>query len=150
MSKLPTNDRRLILISLLALLLLSVAPVSQSQQPNSALAARRAQRLRHGINLSEWFAQVYDPKGYTKEHFETWNTAQDIAMIKAMDFDHVRLSVNPQPMFRRHQADRIPADYLGYLDARELYPDFVPKGFREFAVDLLDKTVVRPYSNASY
>ena len=117
MSKLPTNDRRLILISLLALLLLSVAPVSQSQQPNSALAARRAQRLRHGINLSEWFAQVYDPKGYTKEHFETWNTAQDIAMIKAMDFDHVRLSVNPQPMFRRHQADRIPADYLGYLDS---------------------------------
>ena len=42
------------------------------------------------------------------------------------------------------------AKYLGYLDARELYPDFVPKGFREFAVDLLDKTVVRPYSNASY
>jgi aryl-phospho-beta-D-glucosidase BglC (GH1 family) len=66
--------------------------------------------------LSEWFAQVYDQKGYTKEHFETWNTAQDIALIKAMGFDHVRLSVNPQPMFRRGQADRIPADYLGYLD----------------------------------
>src|SRR5207237_6853669 len=29
----------------------------------------------------------------------------------------VRLSVNPQPMFRRKQADRIPEDYLGYLDA---------------------------------
>src|SRR5204863_181306 len=40
----------------------------------------------------------------------------DIALIKAMGFDHVRLSVNPQPMFRRGQADRIPADYLGYLD----------------------------------
>jgi endoglucanase len=117
MPKLPTNDRRLALISLLALLLFSSGPASPSQQPNSALAARRAQHLRHGINLSEWFAQVYDPKGYTKEHFETWNTAQDIALIKAMDFDHVRLSVNPQPMFRRHQADRIPADYLGYLDA---------------------------------
>src|SRR5258708_8501085 len=33
-----------------------------------------------------------------------------------MGFDHVRLSVNPQPMFRRGQADRIPAEYLGYLD----------------------------------
>src|SRR6202167_2945118 len=117
MSKLPTNDRRLVLISLLALLLLSLTPVSQSQPPNSALAARRAQHLRHGINLSEWFAQVYDPRGYTKEHFDTWNTAQDIALIKAMDFDHVRLSVNPQPMFRRRQADRIPPDYLSYLDA---------------------------------
>jgi aryl-phospho-beta-D-glucosidase BglC (GH1 family) len=67
--------------------------------------------------LSEWFAQVYDAKGYTKEHFEAWTTAQDIALIKAMGFDHVRLSVNPQPMFRRGQADRIPADYLGYLDS---------------------------------
>jgi len=43
-------------------------------------------------------------------------TAQDIALIKAMGFDHVRLSVNPQPMFRRGQADRIPEEYLGYLD----------------------------------
>jgi len=83
----------------------------------SGIAQRHAQRLRHGINLSEWFAQVYDQRGYTKEHFETWNTAQDIALIKAMGFDHVRLSVNPQPMFRHGQADRIPADYLGYLDS---------------------------------
>jgi aryl-phospho-beta-D-glucosidase BglC (GH1 family) len=84
---------------------------------DAIVAQRRATHLRHGINLSEWFAQVYDQKGYTKEHFETWNTAQDIALIKAMGFDHVRLSVNPQPMFRHKQADRIPADYLGYLDA---------------------------------
>ncbi len=82
----------------------------------SDIARRHGQHLRYGINLSEWFAQVYDQKGYTKEHFETWNTAQDISLIKAMGFDHVRLSVNPQPMFRRGQADRIPADYLGYLD----------------------------------
>jgi aryl-phospho-beta-D-glucosidase BglC (GH1 family) len=83
----------------------------------TSLATRRAAHLRYGINLSEWFAQVYDPKGYTKEHFETWTTAQDIALIKSMSFDHVRLSVNPQPMFRRNQADRIPSDYLAYLDA---------------------------------
>src|SRR5258708_4929205 len=83
----------------------------------SDVARRHAQHLHYGINLSEWFAQVYDQKGYTKEHFETWNTAQDIALIKAIGFDHVRLGVNPQPMFRRGQADRIPADYLGYLDS---------------------------------
>ena len=82
----------------------------------SDIARRHGQHLHYGINLSEWFAQVYDQKGYTKEHFETWNTAQDISLIKAMGFDHVRLSVNPQPMFRRGQADRIPPDYLGYLD----------------------------------
>jgi endoglucanase len=117
MPKLPINDLRIFLISSLALLFLSSAPTSQPQQPNSALAAQRAQHLRHGVNLSEWFAQVYDPKGYTKEHFDTWTTTQDLALIKAMDFDHVRLSVNPKPMFRSKQADRIPPEYLGYLDA---------------------------------
>ena len=83
----------------------------------SGIAQRHAQHLRHGINLSEWFAQVYDQKGYTKEHFETWNTAQDIALIRSMGFDHVRLSMNQQPMFQHGQADRIPADYLVYLDS---------------------------------
>jgi endoglucanase len=90
---------------------------SPSAEAQASLARGRAEHLRHGINLSEWFAQVHDPKGYTKEHFEAWNTAQDIALIKALGFDHVRLSVNPQPMFRARQADNIPADYLGNLDA---------------------------------
>src|SRR2546428_7678060 len=104
--------------AILAVALLLVAPGTPAQtSPEAGVAQRRAAHLRNGINLSEWFAQVYDQKGYTKEHFETWNTAQDIALIKAMGFDHVRLSVNPQPMFRRKQADQIPADYLGYLDA---------------------------------
>lgn len=82
----------------------------------AAPAQGRAGHLRHGINLSEWFAQVYDSRGYTKEHFETWTTAQDILLIKQMGFDHVRLSVNPAPMFRHNHADDLPADYLGYLD----------------------------------
>ena len=99
-----------------AMLFVGSSGRAQTSQ-DSGLAKRRAAHLRYGINLSEWFAQVYDQKGYTKEHFETWTTAQDIALIKAMNFDHVRLSVNPQPMFRRKQADRIPEDYLGYLDA---------------------------------
>src|SRR5437870_10266794 len=86
-------------------------------QTNESLAQRRAAHLRHGINLSEWFAQVYDPKGYTKEHFEDWTTDADIALIRSMGFDHVRLSVNPEPMFRHNRADQIPDEYLGYLDA---------------------------------
>jgi len=82
----------------------------------SSPAFGRAQRLRHGINLSEWFAQVYDKRGYTREHFETWTTTEDIALIKSVGFDHVRLSVNPQPMFTMNQPQKLPADYLGYLD----------------------------------
>ena len=102
----------------LAASLFFVAQAGHGQSNSEpGIAQRHTQHLRHGINLSEWFAQVYDQKGYTKEHFEGWTTAQDIALIKAMGFDHVRLSVNPQPMFRRGQADRIPEDYLGYLDS---------------------------------
>jgi hypothetical protein len=37
------------------------------------------------------------------------------------------------------------AKYLGYLDARELYPEFKPKSLRDFAVELLDGKVQRPY-----
>ncbi|MGC2551172.1 MAG: cellulase family glycosylhydrolase, partial [Candidatus Sulfotelmatobacter sp.] len=74
-------------------------------------------RLRHGINASEWFAQVYDTRGYTKEHFKNWTTAEDVALMKSMGFDHVRLSVNPQPMMANHPPNEIPAEYLGDLDA---------------------------------
>jgi endoglucanase len=84
---------------------------------DSSLAFNRAKHLRHGINLSHWFAQVYDAKGYVKEHFDTYDTAQDMALIKSMGFDHVRFTLNCDPMFRRGQADRIPAEYLAMVDA---------------------------------
>jgi aryl-phospho-beta-D-glucosidase BglC (GH1 family) len=103
------------LISVAFLLLLSSSGYAQGSR--AAIAQQRAGRLRRGINASEWFAQVYDSKGYTKEHFETWTTSKDIALIKSLRFDHVRLSVNPEPMFRAGRADDIPAEYLGYLDA---------------------------------
>ncbi len=92
-----------------ACVLFLLAAASAQNLPNTS-------HLRHGINASSWFAQVYDPKGYTKEHFQTYITAQDIALMKSMGFDHVRLSVNPQPMFQSGHADQLPLEYLGYLD----------------------------------
>ena len=100
----------------LLLLIAVLLPLNSFSQTNS-LAQRRAVHLRHGINLSDWFAQVYDPKGYTKDHLQTWVTADDIALIKSMGCDHVRLSINPQPMMRHNLADHLPPEYLGYLDA---------------------------------
>ena len=90
---------------------------AQTTQPLSSVPASRLAHIRRGINLSEWFAQVYDPKGYTKEHFQNWTTPADIALIKSAGFDHVRLSVNPQPMFTANHPDAIPQEYLSYLDA---------------------------------
>jgi endoglucanase len=109
--------RLLALLFPLVLITLLSVPLRAQNVPVAGLAQRRLAHLQHGINASDWFAQVYDPKGYTKEHLETWMTAQDIALIKSMGFDNVRLSVNPQPLFRHGHADELPADYLGYLDA---------------------------------
>src|ERR1700674_4170954 len=113
---------RAALLACLSILAANLAP-TQASAPNysgqagASIAATRAARLRRGINASEWFAQVYDKRGYTKEHFQAWTTADDIVLIKAMGFDHVRLSVNPQPMMPNHRPDEIPAEYLGYLDS---------------------------------
>lgn len=89
---------------------------AQNPAPLSSVPAARLAHIRHGINLSEWFAQVYDSKGYTKEHFQTWTTAADIALIKSTGFDHVRLSVNPQPIMDAGQRGAT-AEYFGDLDA---------------------------------
>jgi endoglucanase len=102
---------------LLLLGLLAGDAVAQTISAGASPAFARAERLKRGINASGWFAQVYDKRGYTREHFQAWTTADDIALIKSMGFDHVRLSVNPQPMFTVGEPNRISAEYLGYLDA---------------------------------
>src|ERR1700675_3067464 len=65
----------------------------------------RAEKLKRGITARECLAQVYDKRGYTPEHFQAWTTAEDIALIKSIGFDHVRLSVNPQPMMQNHRPE---------------------------------------------
>jgi aryl-phospho-beta-D-glucosidase BglC (GH1 family) len=102
--------------TVLSVILLSAVSPAQNA-PTSTVPPSRLAHIRHGINLSEWFAQVYDPKGYTKEHFQSWDTATDIALIKSAGFDHVRLSVNPQPMMDAAQHRDGGAEYFGYLDA---------------------------------
>jgi endoglucanase len=55
-------------------------------------AFRRAQNLRHGINVSEWFAQSSD---YSPQRLRTYTTLEDIDRIKRMGFDHIRISFDP-------------------------------------------------------
>jgi endoglucanase len=108
--------KAIILLALLPILFCSPA-VAQTPQPVlTAVPPTRLAHLRHGINIYGWFGQVYGSEGYTREHFEKHETAEDIALINSMGFDHVRLVINPQPMFRNNQADRIPAEYLSELD----------------------------------
>ena len=98
-------------------IVLLLASYSLGQSQPSSVPPARLNHLRHGINLSEWFAQVWDSRGYSKEHFQDWTTASDIALIKSAGFDHVRLSVNPQPMMDAAHKSNGTEEYFGYLDA---------------------------------
>ena len=39
------------------------------------------------------------------------------------------------------------AKYLGYLDTRELYPDFKPISFEQFVREVLQGEAKKPYAN---
>jgi aryl-phospho-beta-D-glucosidase BglC (GH1 family) len=117
------NGAKLWRAILLSTIFMAATAMSQTGSPGgsgsayrSPLAFARAEKLKRGINASGWFAQVYDKRGYTAEHFQVWTTADDIALIKSMGFDHVRLGVNPEPMMTV-EPNKIPAEYLGHLDA---------------------------------
>ncbi len=84
---------RRFLPSLLCLLLLPV--LSAAAQDPTAIAFQRARNLQHGINTSLWFAQMGH---YSPEYLETFTTPQDLALIHSMGFDHIRLSIDPDPL----------------------------------------------------
>jgi len=82
--------------------------------PQKDIAQARLARVRHGINLSHWFAQARE---YSEAHLKSHTTAADMALIKKMGFDHVRFTVEPAPLFNWDDPTRLKADYLKYLDS---------------------------------
>ena len=86
----------------LACLLLSTC-FTAAQSPPAApslpasLAARRAQLLHRGVNASMWFAQASD---YSPVRLRSYTTADDIALMHTMGFDHVRLSIDGDELQR--------------------------------------------------
>jgi endoglucanase len=112
------NKSRLILAFLICFIApLSSLAASQSAPPVGVTFAQiRTAHLRRGINLSNWFG-VAGPGGFTKQHFETAITTQDLVLIHQMGFDYVRLPLDPEPMMRHNDANDISSDYLTDLDA---------------------------------
>jgi endoglucanase len=94
-----------------SLLLLLATSTLFAQSADNSLAFRRAAHLRRGINTSEWFAQ--EPGRYTDERLSTYTDVNDIVLIKQLGFDHIRLSVDPEPLNR--QANQ-PNVFLPALD----------------------------------
>ncbi|MFN7913962.1 MAG: cellulase family glycosylhydrolase [Vicinamibacterales bacterium] len=78
--------------------------------------AARAAHLRRGVNLSDWFRQVADERHFDTDRAARAVTRADLDRLRALGIDHVRLAVNPAPLFRAAEADRIPADQLAVVD----------------------------------
>jgi len=93
---------------------------AQSQPPNPAtssltagLAERRAQLLHRGVNASMWLAQASD---YSPARLRAYTTADDIALMHSMGFDHVRLSIDGDELLRNAPAGGLNAIFLAELD----------------------------------
>ncbi len=96
--------------TLLCLLLCSFA--AAQAQPDS-IAAQRARLLHRGVNASMWFAQAKD---YSPDRLRSYTTADDMALMYTMGFDHVRLSVDGDELLRGAPANALNATFLSELD----------------------------------
>ena len=107
------NQLSLTLVLAVAILThLSNAAVVAQEKPVNLLS--RFAHLRHGVNLSHWFSQSAD---YSRAHLDTHTTAQDIALIKSLGFDHVRFPIEPAPLLADTPDPSIlNSTYLGYVD----------------------------------
>lgn len=91
-----------------------LAMTAAGAQQGTGLASRRAEHLRRGINLSMWYAQAND---YSAARLASYTTDADFKLVKSLGFDHVRLSINPEPLIAEPQAGSLRPEAIGRLDA---------------------------------
>ena len=70
---------------------LGMACGAQAQQ-TKGVAFARAEHLQRGVNLSSFYAQTRD---MSQARLDAYMSVADMQALKAMGFDHVRLSINP-------------------------------------------------------
>jgi len=110
--------RNSLLKNLLALLLtpaLSLVPAAGlAQPPDTGIAFSRAKHLSHGINAAIWFAQ--HSGGYSVDYLRSFITADDIALMAKLGFDHVRLSIDEDPIAEWQKTQGSTTPYMTELD----------------------------------
>ena len=111
---LPQKLRSSAFVSTLILATLLNVAIAGAQQSGPDIAAEHARHLRHGINASMWFAQA--PRNYSKERLQTYTTPDDIALIAHMGFDHVRLSIDADPLVEWQRAHGNTTAFMTELD----------------------------------
>lgn len=78
----------------------------------------RAKHMRHGINLSMWYAQdgdLYNATGGA-EKLATYITPADFKLVHDLGFDHVRLSIDPVPLIADKATGALRPEAMARLD----------------------------------
>jgi endoglucanase len=94
---------------------LALVATCAAQDGRDQLAFSRAEHLRHGINASIWFAQ--NPGDYSAERLRSFTTADDIALMQRLGFDHVRLSIDAEPLVAAFARPDATSPFVTELDA---------------------------------
>jgi len=82
-------------------------------QVGTSPAFQRAEHLRRGINLSGWYAQTRD---FSQARMDAYTTPADFQLIRSLGFDHVRLSIDPEPLIDNQQLGSLRLEGMGRLD----------------------------------
>jgi aryl-phospho-beta-D-glucosidase BglC (GH1 family) len=90
---------------------LAMACVAQAQR--SGVAFQRAEHLMRGVNLSAFYAQSQD---YSPARLDAYMSVADMRALKAMGFDHVRLSINPEPLILEPKTGELRPAAMAQLD----------------------------------
>jgi endoglucanase len=92
---------------------LVMAMAATATRAQDELAFARAKRLRRGINLSMWYAQARD---YSAERLASYTTPADFKLVRDLGFDHVRLSIDPEPLIADAATGALREDAMARLD----------------------------------
>jgi endoglucanase len=93
--------------------LLVVAMAGTAASAQDELAFARAKHLRRGINLSMWYAQAGD---YSAARLASFTTPADFKLVHDLGFDHVRLSIDPEPLVADARTGALRDDAMARLD----------------------------------
>ncbi|HET7458339.1 MAG TPA: cellulase family glycosylhydrolase, partial [Gemmatimonadaceae bacterium] len=116
--------RRRLALALLAVAALTVAapacvrtswPHTSGRYVGTTVSDARFARLRRGVNLSHWFAQLA-PDSARVDVTSGDVTRADLEKIRALGFGHVRFGVDPEPMYDERDPSHIDGPYLASLD----------------------------------
>jgi len=102
-------------IALVCLVSALVAAGAWAAAPASGVPPSRLAALTQGINLSHWFGQ--GPRGYPRQHLETYDTAEDMALIKSLGFRHVRWTFNEATVVVSGKPGELDPEKLKVFDA---------------------------------